>query len=354
MKIGKRIFLSSGILLLAAMGATAPAQQTPFPLAPDIAMEPNGTLHFKDRTIPMPTLMSEQAKRRYLEILNRSLRPPGQAPAPQASAAQGDAGPRGISGLDAALKAYPTGVQDGEMGGVKVVIFTPSDIPARNRNRVVLALNSNAIGAIIASVAKVKVITPLFSGGPGGNTSAQVVAVYRELLKTHKPGQLAFIGISGGCQLSGNTTVWLAQQKLPMPGALGLMTCAGGGTPGDTRVTLDGLDPNLSGYTSFAAATRGRPPAAPRAVNPGDPPREFLGVAAIPKGFPPSYLLAGTRDLSLSLTVLLHRKLRNAGVVADLNIWEGMWHGFNFEPELPETREAAGDLARFLDRYMAT
>jgi acetyl esterase/lipase len=41
------------------------------------------------------------------------------------------------------------------------------------------------------------------------------------------------------------------------------------------------------------------------------------------------------------MTVLFHRKLRNAGVVANLNIWEGMWHGFNFEPELPETREAA-------------
>ena len=39
--------------------------------------------------------------------------------------------------------------------------------------------------------------------------------------------------------------MWLPQLKLPVPGALGLFTCAGGGKPGDTRITLDGLDPAL-------------------------------------------------------------------------------------------------------------
>jgi acetyl esterase/lipase len=89
-------------------------------------------------------------------------------------------------------------------------------------------------------------------------------------------------------------------------------------------------------------------------VKPGDPPREILDVATIPKGFPPSYLLSGTRDLCLSETVLLHRKLKHAGVTTDLNIWEGMWHGFNFETQLPETRESAADLASFLDQHMGT
>lgn len=51
--------------------------------------------------------------------------------------------------------------------------------------------------------------------------------------------------------------------------------------------------------------------------------------------------------------MLLHRKLRNAGVEADLNVIEGMWHGFNMEPNLPETRDATADLAGFLDRHMA-
>jgi acetyl esterase/lipase len=40
-------------------------------------------------------------------------------------------------------------------------------------------------------------------------------------------------------------------------------------------------------------------------------------------GFPPSILTSGTRDLYLSNTVRLHRKLRASGVEAVLQIWEG-------------------------------
>lgn len=40
-------------------------------------------------------------------------------------------------------------------------------------------------------------------------------------------------------------------------------------------------------------------------------------------GFPPTLLLSGTRDLFLSNTVRVHRKLRQAGVPADLHVFEG-------------------------------
>jgi hypothetical protein len=32
--------------------------------------------------------------------------------------------------------------------------------------------------------------------------------------------------------------------------------------------------------------------------------------------------------MCLSQTVLLHRKLRNAAIEADLDVFEGMWHFF--------------------------
>lgn len=55
--------------------------------------------------------------------------------------------------------------------------------------------------------------------------------------------------------------------------------------------------------------------------------------------------------MSLSHMVLLHRKLRRAGVVTDLNVFEGMWHGGS-ATLIPEAEEAIGDFARFLDRHM--
>jgi monoterpene epsilon-lactone hydrolase len=45
------------------------------------------------------------------------------------------------------------------------------------------------------------------------------------------------------------------------------------------------------------------------------------------KGFPPTYLVSGTRDMFLSNTVRTHRKLRTAGIVTDLNVYEGFSHG---------------------------
>jgi acetyl esterase/lipase len=52
------------------------------------------------------------------------------------------------------------------------------------------------------------------------------------------------------------------------------------------------------------------------------------------KGFPPSIISAGTRDLFLSNAVRLHRALRNAGVPAELHIVEAAVHGaFGGAPE---------------------
>ena len=45
------------------------------------------------------------------------------------------------------------------------------------------------------------------------------------------------------------------------------------------------------------------------------------------RGFPPTILNSGTRDLLLSNTVRVHRKLRQAGVVAELHVHEGQAHG---------------------------
>jgi hypothetical protein len=342
-------------MLALGSGALPAHAQTSFPLMPSAAADPDGTLHFEDMTIPIPALMSEEAKVRYIEALNRSLAielEEGQDIMLQfmALAAAG-----GASALDAVLEVYPSDVEETEISGVSVITFTPADIPRRNRNRVVMMFNADAAGASLAAVAKMKVIAVHYNalGYPKGNED--IVAVYRELLKTHKPSQIAMVGLSGGCQFAANTTVWLPSQNLPLPGALGLLTCAGGGAPGDSRSTLNGLDPVLSDYTMFGAMIRSRPrQQAPASVEPGQPPREILDVAEFPENFPPSYLLAGTRDMCLSHTVLLHRRLRNQGVVTDLNVWEGMWHAFNMDSTLPETREAAEDIARFLDRHLDT
>ncbi len=70
------------------------------------------------------------------------------------------------------------------------------------------------------------------------------------------------------------------------------------------------------------------------------------------KGFPPTYLVTGTRDLFLSDTVRVHRKMRVAGVVADLNVYEGVSHGDYAFVDSPELQQAYGELGAFLLRHL--
>jgi acetyl esterase/lipase len=70
-------------------------------------------------------------------------------------------------------------------------------------------------------------------------------------------------------------------------------------------------------------------------------------------GFPPAILTTGTRDLLLSNTVRVHRKLREAGVEAELEVFEGESHAqYQFDDRVPETKEAFGEITAFFDKHL--
>jgi acetyl esterase/lipase len=72
------------------------------------------------------------------------------------------------------------------------------------------------------------------------------------------------------------------------------------------------------------------------------------------RGFPPTILISGTRDVLLSDTVRAHRKLLNAGVEAELHVFEGQSHADYLQgvTDIPEAREAYGEAARFFGRHL--
>jgi acetyl esterase/lipase len=71
-------------------------------------------------------------------------------------------------------------------------------------------------------------------------------------------------------------------------------------------------------------------------------------------GLPPAILTSGTRDLFLSNTVRTHRKLREAGVEAQLQVFEGMSHAYyTIDPFTPEAREAFDEIGLFLSAHLA-
>jgi acetyl esterase/lipase len=70
------------------------------------------------------------------------------------------------------------------------------------------------------------------------------------------------------------------------------------------------------------------------------------------KGFPPTILVSGTRDMLLSPTVMMHRALRRAGIEADLHVFEAMPHG-GLGGMSPEDGELQHEIANFLARNLS-
>jgi len=313
-------------------------------------VDSDGALHFGPRTVPLPALASQEARETYTrQILQRA-----QTSAPRGGLASVRAtapppAPAPGRSKETALKIYPVVEESQKIGGVGVTVYSPKTIPAKNRNKVAMEFEMDAEAIAVASLGQFKVIKVNYrGGGPSIPGNEDIVAVYRELLKNHKPKNIGMFGASGGCTLAQTTILWLPEQKLPLPGAVGLGTCSGGSNPGDTRYTMNGLNAGLS--TAFS----GCPPFGGRSTNPrkpGEPPATALD-GEVPKGYPPAFLLSGTRDMCLSQTVLLHRKLLNAGVQADLNVFEGMGHFFWENPDLPESHEAMTALASFFNRHL--
>ena len=58
--------------------------------------------------------------------------------------------------------------------------------------------------------------------------------------------------------------------------------------------------------------------------------------------------------MCLSRTALLQRKLLEAGVETELDLFEGMWHAFHIIVELPESRGALNDIAGYFEGHLGS
>jgi monoterpene epsilon-lactone hydrolase len=114
---------------------------------------------------------------------------------------------------------------------------------------------------------------------------------------------------------------------------------------GDSHQTNLGLDPLIPGTArqSFLLYAGGR-----------DLRHPYLSPlnGDFTKGFPPTILTTGTRDMLLSDTVLLHRALRRAGIPAELHVTEAAGHG-GFLGRAPEDQEILGEVRRFAETHWA-
>jgi len=111
-----------------------------------------------------------------------------------------------------------------------------------------------------------------------------------------------------------------------------------------------GLDPTLAVEQFLVPASLAYAGARPRESAEISP----LFVENIPPNFPPVILSTGTRDLLMSDSIRLAQRLQAAGCQVEFRVAEGLWHVFEWYPQLPEARASAQDIAKFLLRHCRT
>ena len=316
----------------------------------------DGTAHVT-RVIPMPATISPEA-RKWLQSLN--LESPSQQKAePPETLAERRTRTDAWRKMDSAeaRKLYPVKVEETTTAGVRTDIITPLSTPENNRVLINLhggGFNSDSgsliEGVPIANLARIKVVSVYYRLAPENPFPAavdDVVAVYRELLKTYKPHNIGIYGTSAGAILTAEVTVRLQRLGLPLPAALGIFSgLADFSRVGDSRqmFTLKGLPGQLEPFD---------PSHLPEDPYVGKTDREdpvLSPLFADLRGMPPTLLVTSTRDLLLSDTATFHRALLHAGDDAQLVVFEALPHAFWYNFNLPETTEALQIMANFFDQ----
>ncbi len=265
--------------------------------------------------------------------------------------------------LPALRQRLHVSVKASTVAGVRVFIVTPDVIAPEHEDKILIHLHGGCYtlfpgesgtseAILMAGFGHFKVISvdyrmPPEAYFPGALDDA--VLVYKEALKTSNPKNIGVFGTSAGGALTLELMLRAKQLGLPMPGAIAPGTPMSDATKtGDSFYTNEKVDNVLVSRDGFCdAATvvyaHGHDLADPL-ISP---------VYGDMHGFPPAILTTGTRDLLLSNTVRVHRKLREAGVDAQLQVFEGQSHAqYGFNDQAPETKEAFSEITAFFNKHL--
>jgi epsilon-lactone hydrolase len=324
------------------------------PVGDSATFDPDGTAHIT-RIIPMPSTISPEAQK-WLDSLAR------QKYGPQTLAERRATTDKWRAEDSAeARKIFPVNIEEKTIGGVRTDVITPLDAPEANRGRVLINLHGGGFnsdsgslieGVPISKLAKIEVVSVYYRLAPENPFPAavdDVVAVYKEVLKDHKPQNIGIFGTSAGGILTAEVAVKLKQSGVPLPGALGLFSIlADFSRPADSQnlFALNGLPGNLSPQDPNKSITHEYAPQ----TDPRDP--VLSPIFADLQGMPPTLLVTSARDILLSNTSIFHRALLHAGVDAQLVVYEALPHAFWYHFQLPETRETLELMAKFFDEKL--
>ena len=263
---------------------------------------------------------------------------------------------------DSLLARYQPTVTPRELSGVPVQDIRPRNWQDNGRVLVYThggaytfnsALSTLSSSVPVADATGLRVISVDYTLAPHSRwdqTTNEVVAVVQALIDAgYRWNDVALYGDSAGGGLAAGAVLKMRDRGLGMPAALFLWSPWADVTEtGDTYATLADADPLL-------VYPRQLERSAAAYADPADQKHPYVSpvYGDFSRGFPPTLIQVGTKEIFLSNAVRLYRALDLAGVPVVLDVYEGMPHVFQgIMPESPESRTAFEKSKRFLDQYM--
>jgi epsilon-lactone hydrolase len=350
------IFLACSVLGIAGEARFAPVQDTAQSLK--VTVESDGTVQIPAYSVPLSTFLSPEAKAYVTEHL-KDMQDPELLKQDQGV-------PRFMKHyVERDRATFAVDRKDGTVGGVHAYIYVPqSGVSDRNKARVLINLHGGGFSGCwpgcaelesipISALMRIKVISVDYREGPDNRfpaASEDVASVYRELLKSYDPQSIGIYGCSAGGMLTAMSLAWFQTHGLPTPGAVGIYCASAGSFGGDAT------------YVAFpfgeARMPVSRPPGQSqlgyfRGADMKDPLVSPINSPEMLAKFPPTLLITGTRDFAMSGALHTDTELAKRGVKAELHVWDGLFHGFFYNADVPESRDAFGVMIKFFDTHLS-
>ncbi len=349
---------SNGVYLKLRQLLDRPASEAPKPVADNAG----GAVAMPAFDVPFSSYASPESLARFRGVLAEGKAAPGLAGGIEAARAFYDRINR--DRVERLRRMYPVALSTDTIAGVGVDIAEPAaGIAPANRGRVLINLHGGGFlwgahsGALVEAIpvaakSGMRVIGVDYRQGPEHVFPAatdDVVAVYKALLQRYPAANIGIYGCSAGGILTGEVVARLIRDGIAPPGAIGTFCGSIAPLDGDSAWVAPPLsgDPVGSGPASIIERLpyfKGARADDPLVIPANDP--------ALLAHFPPTLLISGTRDFTMSSVLQSQRLLTRAGVDAELHVWDGMWHSFFSDPELPESQEAYAVMATFFDRHL--
>ncbi len=245
-----------------------------------------------------------------------------------------------------------------EYSGVRTMVVSPKNYNAENDNTCILYFfgGGYVVGSpdvdlpIIAGLSSrlgLKVVAPYYRRTPEFSCPAAIedgIAVYRRLLENISANRCVIAGESAGGNLSLAVILRARELGMALPKVIALMSPWCDLSPrSESKKQPTGFDPTLDYELHLkvaAVAYSGRYDLKDPVISPL--------YADYKPGFPSTLITTGTRDLFVGDCQRLASKMKQADIDVQLNIWKGMWHVFEWYPEIPEAQQSLDQIAGFV------